>query len=195
MTALLEAIEDLCARVGQAAGWLVLALIAVVCATVAAAQLRINVLASWSADLPLLGQQLSLNGLIDMQWHLFAVVILLGGTYAFRTNSHVFVDVFAHQFPPRVKAAICGLGDLFLLVPFAAIMTWYAWPFMMAAVKSGEGSSYGGLVDRWIIKAVLPLGFGLLTVAGLARGIRLVIEALTGRVTATDDETIPRAEG
>lgn len=195
MTALLEAIEDWCARVGQAAGWLIVALIVVVCATVAAAQLRINVLASWSSDLPLLGEQLSLNGLIDMQWHLFAVIILLGGTYAFRTNAHVYVDVFAHLLSPRTRAAISGLGDLFLLVPFAAIMTWYAWPFMMAAVKSGEGSSYGGLVDRWMIKAVMPFGFGLLTVAGVARGLRLVIEALTGRVTATNDATIPRAEG
>lgn len=186
MTAVLQAIEEWCARVGQAAGWLVVALIAVVCATVAAAQLRINVLASWQADLPLFGEQLSLNGLIDLQWHLFAVVILLGGTYALRANAHVHVDVIAHSFSPRTRAAIMGLGDLLLLVPFAAIMTWYAWPFMMAAVKSGEGSSYGGLVDRWMIKAIMPFGFGLLTVAGTARGFRLLIEALTGRVSDVD---------
>jgi TRAP-type mannitol/chloroaromatic compound transport system permease small subunit len=51
----------------------------------------------------------------------------------------------------------------------------------MAAYTSGEGSSYGGLDQRWIIKAVMPLGFGLLVVFGVARVLRTAGELLNQR--------------
>lgn len=172
-----SAVEDVCAAFGRAAAWLLVPLVAAVTLTVVAAQLRLNVLLDWGTPLPLLGERLTGNGLLDVQWHLFLVLTLLGGAYALRTDAHVSVDVLAARFGPRTKALVRFAGDLLFLVPFCALMTWFSYDFAVRAFVSGEASSYGGLVDRWIIKAVLPLGFGLLTLMGAARAIRSVVEA------------------
>jgi TRAP-type mannitol/chloroaromatic compound transport system permease small subunit len=71
------------------------------------------------------------------------------------------------------------LGDALLLLPFALVMAWFSWRFMASAWASGEGSSDGGLDQRWIIKAVLPLGFGLLALFGVARALRTARELIT----------------
>ncbi|MGQ9368005.1 TRAP transporter small permease subunit [Azospirillum sp. ST 5-10] len=181
MISALRAIEDACAWVGRMAGWLVVPLMLAVCVAVAAVQLRVNVVASWSTPLPVLGTELSVNGLLDLQWHLFAVLVLLGGVYAYRSDAHVSVDVFSQALPARLRTLVTVFGDLVLLVPFALLMVWFSWNFVGSAYRSGEGSSYGGLLDRWIIKSVMPLGFGLLALAGTARGLRKAVELATGR--------------
>jgi TRAP-type mannitol/chloroaromatic compound transport system permease small subunit len=78
-------------------------------------------------------------------------------------------------------------------------MTWFSWRYAASAFASGEGSSYGGLQDLWIIKSVMPLGFGLLTVFGVARALRLLLQLLKGEPlagaaagTATDPSAIRR---
>lgn len=182
MISTLRAIEDACAWVGRMAGWLVVPLVLAVCVAVAAVQLRVNVVASWSAHLPLLGTELSVNGLLDLQWHLFAVLVLLGGVYAYRADAHVSVDVVSQNLTPRGRAMVSVFGDFVFLVPFCALMVWFSWNFVGSAFRTGEGSSYGGLLDRWIIKSVLPLGFGLLALAGTARGLRTGLELAAGRV-------------
>jgi len=181
MISALRMIEDACAWVGRIAGWLVVPLMVAVCVAVAAVQLRVNVVASWSTPLPVLGTTLSVNGLQDLQWHLFAVLVLLGGVYAYRTDSHVAVDVFAQNLSPRARALVSVFGDFVFLVPFCALMVWFSWNFVGSAFRSGEGSSYGGLLDRWVIKSVVPLGFGLLALAGTARGLRTCLELAAGR--------------
>ena len=55
---------------------------------------------------------------------------------------------------------------------------------MASAFSSGEGSSDGGLEQRWVIKAVMPLGFGLLALFGLARALRTAAELLRGEPAA-----------
>ena len=41
--------------------------------------------------------------------------------------------------------------------------------FVGLAFRSGEQSDYGGLIDRYVIKAVLPAGLLVLFAAGLGR--------------------------
>ena len=89
------------------------------------------------------------------------------------------VDFIPSRFQPRTKRLVTLLGDVLLLLPFALVMTWFSWQFMASAFASGEGSSDGGLEQRWIIKAVMPLGFGLLALFGLARVLRTARELLS----------------
>lgn len=178
MIALLKSIEAGCAWFGRIVGWATPLLVVSVCLSVLMAQLRFNVLLDWGSPIPLFGDRITMNSLTDLQWHLFAVMVMLGGVYALHTDGHVSVDFIASNLADRTRRIIIILGDLIFLLPFAAIMTWFAWRFMMSAYTSNEGSPYGGLNDTWIIKTIMPLGFGLLGLLGLARSIRLMLQFL-----------------
>lgn len=176
-----RAVEASCAWFGRAAGWLVIVLMILVCLTVAAAQLQINTFASWQGAIPVFGEQISVNGVVDLQWYLFAILVMLGGAFTLTSDGHVRVDVLAVSFSPRLRALVGIAGDLLLLLPFAVIMVWFSTRFALSAFQSGEGSSYGGLLDRWVVKAFLPLGFGLLVLSALARALRTLAGLATGQ--------------
>lgn len=183
ITSFLASIERGCAWFGRVASWTLPLLVVSVCVSVVLVQLRANELLHWGTSLPVFGQRLTLNGLNDLQWHLFAIVVMLGTVYALYDNAHVSVDFLASGFTPSTRKLITIVCDLVILLPFACVMAWFSWQYVLNAYTSGEGSSYGGLGDRWIIKAVMPLGFGLLGLFGLARALRLSIELATGRST------------
>jgi TRAP-type mannitol/chloroaromatic compound transport system permease small subunit len=72
---------------------------------------------------------------------------------------------------------------LFLL-PFVALILVYSVPFVISSFRLGEVSQApGGLPLRWVVKALLPLGFLLLLVAVISRLTR-VWKLLFGRVEA-----------
>lgn len=181
MSEFLLRIERACAWTGRAAAWTVPVLVVSVCIGIALVQMRANELVEWGTVLPLFGSRLTAGGLNDLQWHLFAVMVMLGGVYALHENGHVCVDFLSSRFSGRTRTVLTLLGDLLLLLPFTLVMTWFSWQYMSNAYTSGEGSSYGGLDDRWIIKAVMPLGFGLLSLFGLARALRLALALLRPR--------------
>lgn len=178
MDEVLRRIERFCAGFGRASSWAVPVLVVAVCLTVLLSLMRANTLFEWGFQLPLFGRKLTMSGLNDLQWHLFALMVMLGVTYTLHENGHVCVDFISSRFSPRTKRWVTLLGDLLLLLPFALVMTWFSWQFMASAWSSGEGSSDGGLDQRWVIKAVMPLGFGLLALFGLARVLRTARELL-----------------
>lgn len=180
MDRLLTHLIDLCVLPGRLVGWLLLPLILFVLAAVWAAQTGRNAFVTWDQEVILLGTGITVNTLIDVQWHIFALIVLFGGVYAFRDNAHVAVDFLSSTLRPRTRLFIRTLGDLVLVVPFCGIILWFGWSFAGTAFNSGEGSNYGGLMDRWIIKACLPFGFGLLGLAALARAMRSLLRLAKG---------------
>lgn len=156
---------------GKLVSWLVLPLILSVLLTVFAAKMGWNSFWRWEEVVPVLGTGITVNTLADLQWYIFAIVAVLGGVYAFRDNQHVSVDVFAAGLPKRVRLGLRLFGDLVFLLPFCVIIVWYGWKFAVTSFNSGEGSTYGGLMDRWLIKAIIPAGFGLLGLAAVVRAI------------------------
>lgn len=178
MTSLANRILNLLVLPGKWAGWLVLPLILFVCLTVIAAKAGWNSFWHWNAAIPVLGRGITVNTLTDLQWYIFAIMSMLGGVYAFRDNQHVNVDVFSAGLPRRAQLGIRLFGDLVFLLPFCAIIFWYGWSFTLTSFNSGEGSTYGGLMNRWLIKAVVPLGFALLGIAAIVRAIRTVGEIM-----------------
>ena len=178
-------IEDWTGRPGKIAGWLILALVLAVCVSVLAAFLRISVFVDYETALPLIGRAFSASTVADLQWHLFAVMVMLGGAFALQGNRHVQVDFLSSRFSPRLQRLVTVAGDLCLLLPFCGFMVWYGWKFAMTAYHIGEGSAYGGMTDRWVIKMIIPLGFGLIALNALARSLRLLIEAVDSSAAAT----------
>ena len=110
----------------------------------------------------------------EIQWHLYATGFLLGLGYALKDDAHIRVDVLHERFGPTLKAWLELYGILLLLLPFIALMLFFAAPFVAASHALGEVSaSPGGLPHRWAIKAMLPLGFALLLLAALSRLTRV----------------------
>lgn len=176
MTAFANWIINLLVLPGKWVGWLVLPLILFVCLTVLAAKIGWNAFWQWGFPVPILGRGISVNTLTDLQWYIFAIVSIFGGVYAFRDNQHVSVDVFSAGLPRKIQLGLLVFGDLIFLLPFCAIIFWYGWSFTLTSFNSGEGSTYGGLMSRWLIKSIIPIGFAMLGIAALMRAIRTIGE-------------------
>jgi TRAP-type mannitol/chloroaromatic compound transport system permease small subunit len=180
MIRLSERLLDAVSLPGRWIGWLVLPLAASVLITIAAAKLGVNALVEWEGRVPVLGARLTVNSLIDFQWYVFAALVLFGGVYALRDERHVAVDFVYALLPRRGQLVLRILGDLVLLIPFSLIIAYYGYFFALTAWNTGEGSPHGGLQSRWIVKACIPLAFGLLALAGAAR-VAAALAELLGR--------------
>jgi TRAP-type mannitol/chloroaromatic compound transport system permease small subunit len=119
------------------------------------------------------------NGLIELQWYLFAAIFLLGAGYALQINEHVRVDIAYGSMPPRGRLWVDLLGGIFFLVPFCLVMIWLGSSFFEASFLSGERSNDTGGLVRWPAKLLIPVGFGLLLLQAIAEIIKR-IAALRG---------------
>ena len=158
----------------------VVAMAAAIALQVVANALDLNPLASWAGEVPLFGDGVSLNALLDLQWHLLAVVALLPAGVVWLRDRHVRVDVVQARLPARGKAVVDLLGNVVFAGPFLVLMVPAAWGFALRAWRIDEGSANGGLVDLWLVKGVLPAGLALLAAAVIWECVRLVA-ALAGR--------------
>ncbi len=179
----LNAIERFGRWLGEVTSWLVLCTLVSVLAAVAGGAMGANVMLSWGVHIPLLGDDLTINDVFDLEWHFFAIMVMAGGTYAYIDNRHVRSDLIYSGLSKRAKKRIDTLGDVFLLLPFAAAMTWLSIGFVTRSYNAAEKSDYGGMIDRFAIKSVIPIGFTILFLVVLARVIRSFI----------DDEAQPEA--
>ena len=99
-------------------------------------------------------------GMQEVEWHLFAVIILYGTGYALRHNAHVRVDFLYDTFGDKTKAMINIVGTLLFLIPLALLIIYGSYDFVMDAYTTSEISEDpGGLTHRWVIKAMIPLAF------------------------------------
>ncbi|AEC21973.1 hypothetical protein PT7_3433 [Pusillimonas sp. T7-7] len=165
-------------------------LVFVVLAAVIGAQLGLSELTSWENPIPLFGNHLNMTSIGELQWHIFALLVMLSGAYALKEDRHVRVDVWSARFSDRTRLIIDLLGDVFLLIPFFALLTWYSWAFMQMAYEFGEQSNAGGLVDRYLVKAALPLGSVLMLGAGLGRVLRNLGLLLSNSGNTTSEDSI-----
>jgi TRAP-type mannitol/chloroaromatic compound transport system permease small subunit len=184
MPAILSKLLDLLCLPGKWVSWLILPLIASILLAVIYAKLGLNTLIAWEGQIPVLGRALTVNGLFDLQWYIFALLVLFGGAWALREDKHVAVDFVSLMMTQRQRLWVRMLGDLLCVLPFCLIIVWYGWSFALTAWTTGEGSTQGGLNSRWIIKAMVPLSFAILGLVAALRGIGTAAELLRGRARA-----------
>ncbi|MEZ8823143.1 TRAP transporter small permease subunit [Vibrio amylolyticus] len=104
----------------------------------------------------------------EMEWHLFSAVFLLGVPYAIKAGGHVRVDIFYERLSYKIQAIIDILGTLVFLLPFCLLVAWFGVDFAKESYSLGETSGDpGGLPYRWLIKAMIPLSFFFMAVAGI----------------------------
>jgi TRAP-type mannitol/chloroaromatic compound transport system permease small subunit len=114
----------------------------------------------------------SSNAYLEIQWYLFGVIVLLGGSYALLRNEHVRVDVVYSALSDRGRIYIDIIGIILFLIPVASVMTFLSWPFFLRSFLSGEGSMNAGGLILWPVKFALPLGFFLLLLQAFSELIK-----------------------
>jgi len=105
----------------------------------------------------------------EVEWHLFDMVFLLGLSYALKHDKHVRVDIFFERYSADARAIVQILSMLLLVIPFSLLFLSDAVDMTLQSYLQHEVSSDpGGLTNRWLIKAVLGLGFVLLLLQALS---------------------------
>jgi len=153
-------------------------------------------------------------GLEELSWHLYAAIFLLGIPFAMRSESHVRVDLLYENFSARTQAIIDLIGSIVFLLPFCLVVIWTGFEFTAAAYQLGTQpdsvSSFftqlvgpgigersqdpGGLLNRWIIKAVIPLSFFFLLLACIAFFIQRLNTFTNSSSASASDNSAPSSK-
>ena len=116
----------------------------------------------------------SSNAWLEIQWYLFGAIILLAAGYTLKHNGHVRIDIIYGRWSARTQAWIDLLGALLFLLPLCGLMVWLALPGFVDSFQSGEMSPDAGGLIRWPVRLLIPLGFALLALQGVAEIIKRI---------------------
>jgi TRAP-type mannitol/chloroaromatic compound transport system permease small subunit len=114
----------------------------------------------------------SSNSWLELQWYLFAVMVMFGASYTFRRNEHVRVEILYVMLSERGQLWLDLIGTLVFLIPVTLLLTYLSWPVFYQSYLTNELSSNAGGLIRWPIKVVLPAGFFLLALQGVSEVIK-----------------------
>ncbi|MEJ2643554.1 MAG: TRAP transporter small permease subunit [Gammaproteobacteria bacterium] len=144
-------------RIGRASAWLTLLLVMLVAGDVMARYF-------WHAGS--VAEQ-------ELEWHVLAVIAMLAASYTVQQGEHVRVDIFYHRYSERVKQWMEALIPLLVVLPVALFLAAVSLKFVSMSYLIHETSpDPGGLPARWLLKAFMPLGFGLVALQGLAMALK-----------------------
>lgn len=154
-------VDGLNERVGSGVSWLTTLLVLVVCYDVFTRYLLKS----------------SIVAVQELEWHLFAVIFLIGAAYTLKHDRHVRVDVIYGRLSPKSRAWVDLVGSVLFLIPFCLLAVWSSKPFVMNAFAVGETSpDPGGLPFRFVLKAAIPAGFLLLALQGLSLALKSLMK-------------------
>ncbi len=156
----INGIDKLNNLVGKSVSWMSLALVLLVCFDV----LRRFIFERTDA------------WIMELEWHMFAMIFLLGAGYTLKEQKHVRVDLFYSNFEPREKALVNMVGGIVFLVPMCVLLIYLSFYYAYSSYQIGEGSADpGGLSYRYLIKMIIPIGLFFLLLQGLAETARSFI--------------------
>lgn len=165
--------------IGGCGAWLIVPVVVITCIDVIGRKLgyedddgRVYRLQMWLADN--LGSFFQSTTLQELQWHfhtgLFALVLGYGVVY----NTHVRIDLIRDHLQFRKKAWLEFMGLTFFMIPFCAIVIYFAFDYTYSSYLVNEASaSTVGLSHRWIIKSVLVFGLLVAAVSGIAAWLQV----------------------
>jgi TRAP-type mannitol/chloroaromatic compound transport system permease small subunit len=143
-------------------------------ARIAMALVLLCALVSAANALSRYGFDLSSNAWLELQWYMFAVIVMFGASYTLQRNEHVRVDVFYGQLSARIKVMVDLFGLTVFLLPVMGLMIYLSFPLFLQMFNSGEMSSNAGGLIRWPAMLMLPLGFSMVFLQGLSEIIKRV---------------------
>jgi len=158
-----RAVDSLNTRFGRIADWMVL-----LACLLAAANAGLRYAFSMGS-----------NASLEAQWYFFAGMVMLGGSYTLFRNEHVRVDLIYGWLSDRARIWIDVIGLTLFVLPAMALLAWMTWPFFLDSWLRGEHSPNAGGLLRWPVKLLMPLGFAMVALQGLAELVKR-IAALAG---------------
>jgi TRAP-type mannitol/chloroaromatic compound transport system permease small subunit len=161
-------------KIAVIANWLVL-LACLVSAGNAALRYLLNYFPGPLRDF--LGTYVVTNAALEMQWYMFAGMVMLGAAYTLKMNEHVRVDLLYGNVSEQARNWIDFLGGIVFLLPICLIMIYHTWPWFVESWGTGifgnqEKSTNAGGLLRWPVKLILPVGFGLVALQGISEIIK-----------------------
>ena len=149
------AIERLVNGVGECTSWVALVIV-VLMATNVLLRYLFSIGSVWAQEL---------------EWHLLVPLILFGTSYALRHGEHVRVDIVYGKMSARNKA-IVDLVSALLAIAISALFIWFSLHYVQQSYVIDEGSpDPGGLPHRYLLKALIPVGFVLLLLQSIASAL------------------------
>ena len=91
----------------------------------------------------------------ELEWHLLAGMILLGMSYAIQRGDNVRVDLFYAGFSAQKKFMVY-VGQSYAI--------------------NEQSADPGGFRMRWLVKGLIPLGYGLLALQSVGALLRLILD-------------------
>ncbi len=114
------------------------------------------------------------NAWLELQWYLFAAIFLLCAGYTLLHDEHIRIDVLFSKLPAKARHWIDIFGTVFFLLPLSITILWLSWPVFVNAWVSGEVSANAGGLLRWPARLLVPMGFLLLSLQGIAELIKRI---------------------
>ncbi|MGF6178147.1 TRAP transporter small permease subunit [Ensifer sp. 4252] len=158
LLALSRAIDAINTFFGKAVSWLLL-LAVIISAVNATTRKLFNV---------------SSNAWLEAQWYLFSAAFLVAAAWTLMSSEHVKVDLVYGRLSRRVQLWIEVVGTILFLFPFCLITIYLSWPTVVDKFATGEISNNTGGLILWPVWAMIPLGFGLLTLQGVSELIKRI---------------------
>ena len=153
MLSIIKTIESIIRWIGEKSSYINVFLVIIICIDVFMRYI-LNTTQTW---------------VIELEWHLFALIFLLGASYTLQEDQHVRVDLFYADRSNKSKAWINLAGTLLFLVPWCLILINSSFNYATNSWMMNEGSpNPGGLPARYIIKYCMTFGFVLLLLQGIA---------------------------
>jgi TRAP-type mannitol/chloroaromatic compound transport system permease small subunit len=150
-------IDRLIAAIGRAVAWLALAIVLVQFAVVLL-RYAFGIGSLWLSESVIYGH---------------GVMFMLAAAWTLQAGGHVRVDIFYADASSRTKALVDLLGSLLLLLPFVAVIIWFALPYVGRSWALLERSrETSGLPFVYLLKTVIPLFALLLGLQGISQAIR-----------------------
>lgn len=147
-------------RIGQITSWLIFILVL---------QVAGDVLFRYFFHISSIAEQ-------ELQWHILAAIAMFGSAYTFQQGEHVRVDLLYHFYSKKVKIIMDVLIPLLIIIPFSIFIIYLSSQYVMQAYTNGEISpDPGGLPYRYLVKSLIPIGFILI----LLQGVAVLLKAIT----------------
>lgn len=145
---------------------------------------KLGIIASWAVLLAALicaanafvryGFNWSSNAYTEIQWYMFAYMVMLGAPIVLKFNEHVRVDLIYGKLQGNKPVYVDLFGLAVFLLPVVTLLLYLSWSFFMKAYVSGEMSQNAGGLIRWPAIVAMPLGFGLMMLQGLSEIVKRV---------------------
>ncbi len=108
----------------------------------------------------------------------FAVMIFVGISYGVRVGAHIGIDALVKLMPPMVRRVV-SIGIVLLCLVYAGIILVGSWDYVTKMKEVGiELEDLP--VPLWIVRAIMPLGYVLLSV----RFLQVLWALVTGKSTS-----------